>query len=252
MKVRRLGGTPPPPPPLVPFESDAIAWLDAESLVGVYANGDPVPTWTATINAANGSAAQSGVGAIPTFVANVDASGKPGISFNGSSHYMILGDAWKLPPAGQWTLYVVALRSNSAAGQIYIRWGSATIGSYAIQASTSGRTLWVVGNTSSPFITNPTFNLADRKVLLLVNRDAGTGFDRYINNVSGGSNASNGASVSAVRPLLGAQWGDESEGSVGSFTAMTIQAVLAYSTVHTATERAAVHAFLYDRYGVVP
>jgi hypothetical protein len=244
---RRLGGE------IVPYQADAIGWLDALSLVeDGLANGDPVTTWTSRFNAATASGAQSGVGAIPTFVANVDASGKPGVSFNGTSDYMILGDAWKLPPAGKYTLYLVARRSSTASTSVF-SWASTTVasGGTVVSFVSSSQTGFRVGGTASPNLASTWANNL-RAVATLTNVDAGAGFRAHVNATEVFTTGSNGSTTSATRPLLGARWTDEVETGAGLYLNGTIQAVLAYSTEHGATERATVHAFLYDRYGVAP
>ena len=244
---RRLGG-------LVPFQADAIGWLDAMSLVEAgLANGDPVTAWASRFNPATASASQAGVGAIPTFVANVDSSGKPGVSFNGTSHFMVLGDAWKLPSNGKYTLYTVVRRGGTASSTI-VGWYNQSanqVGFYVLFLSTD-RTFYGVGTSQNNTVTTPNFALNTRKVITLTNFDAGAGLSVHINNTQGFVNASNGTQSALTSPTMGARYATSAGTTVEQFMAGTIQCVLAYSTVHTATERVAVHTFLYDRYGVVP
>jgi hypothetical protein len=248
LKVRRrLAGE------LVPFEADAIAWLDSLSLLDDgLANGDPVTAWTSRINPTTASAAQSGVGLIPTLVADVDSSGKPGVSFNGTSHYMVLGDAWKLLPTSSYTTYVVVQRSSTAT-MLVLAWRDAAASANITQFQTTNRTIFAVGGSASIQIITPAFNSGERKVLTLLNYASTTaGFDAYINGVLGAATAPNGTGTpTTAAPLLGARFNLSFTG-IEAPLAGTVQSVLAYSTEHDATARAAVLAFLYDRYGVVP
>jgi hypothetical protein len=238
---------------LVPFESDAIAWLDAFSLIDDgLVDGDPVTNWTATINPVNGSAVQTGVGLIPTLDDDVDASGKPGVVFNGSSHYLLLGDGWKLSPTSSYTTYFVVRRNLTTTGVITAFRDDATNSNIHQLQGTNG-TIFAVGGTASAAITSPTMLVGERRILSILNfASPSSGFRVYINGSLAGTVAANLTNMPVSTPLLGARWVGPPFTSVQLWGAMTVQSLLVYNTEHDATARATVLAFLYSRYGVVP
>jgi hypothetical protein len=244
---RRLGGE------IVPYQADAVAWLDALTLVEAgLVNGDPVTAWTSRFNPLTASAAQVGVGAIPALVANVDATGKPGVSFNGSSHFMTLGDAWKLSPTANWTKYIVVRRSSTGTSAM-MGWntGTTAVGYNYNFVITGGNTHnWTIGGTFSGNISSPTYPNGTRRVVTVTNPSA-SGYSVHFNAAEAYTVGSNGSTTSTAQPLLGARW---ATGNTAQelFLNGTIQGVLAYNAAHDATQRAAVLDFLYARYGVTP
>jgi hypothetical protein len=243
LKVRRrLAGE------LVPYEADAIAWLDAFSLLDDgLVNSDPVSAWTSRINAATASASQSGVGAIPSFATNVDGTGKPGVVFDGVGNYLTLGNTWKLGHTTNWTQYIVVRRSSALTKAIG-GWSAGTGGTYLFQFVATASHNWTVASTFSGNLASPSFANGDRKIAT-VTSPAGGGFSVHVNATQAFTTGSKGTTVSTTQPILGARWA-----TGGTATELwlqgTVQAALAYGVAHDATQRAAVLAFLADRYGV--
>jgi hypothetical protein len=256
MKVRRRLGAappPPPPPPLVPFQSDAIAWLDAFQLIDDgLVDGDPVTNWTATINPVNGSAVQTGVGVIPSLSDDVDGSGKPGVVFNGSNDFMFLGDAWKLLSTQGYSIYI-AVRRNAAVNRAFFAWrDDPTNNSIAGQFAGSGRANGVVGGTVSSAGPTNLFLSGDRRIFSMVNFSA-AGFDVFVNADASGGAATNATGVATLSgPILGGRLAGPGYTTLDQAMPCTVQCMLVYSTEHDAAAQTTVLNFLYNRYGVVP
>jgi hypothetical protein len=236
---------------IVPFEADALAWLDAFSLVeDGLTNGAPVPAWTSRFNSATASASQSGSSAIPSFSTDVDGTGKPGVVFDGIGNYLTLGNAWKLAYTTSWTQYIVVRRSSNATKAI-TGWSVGTGGSYLYQfVSSVGNVAhnYSVASTFSLNITSPSFTTGARKIMT-VTSPAGGGYSVHTNADQAFTTGSKGTTISATQPLMGARWA--TGGLVPEFFLQgTIQCSLAYGVAHDTAQRTAVLAFLADRYGV--
>jgi hypothetical protein len=244
---RRLAGE------LVPYEADAIAWLDAFSLLddGLI-NGDPVETWTSRINPATGSASQAILASRPTLSTDVDATGTPGVVFDGLAHFLELGAVWKQAPSGPWTQYVVVRRSSTASSWIF-GWASATRltgGFYHQMVTTTQNNFQVGANFSGNLATG--FSSGQRKIIALRNDASPAGYNASIDDVDYYTLASSTAPglASATSPTLSARWTDETATATGLRMQGTIQSVLTYGVAHDATQRTAVIAFLEARYAV--
>jgi hypothetical protein len=180
----------------------------------------------------------------------VDATGTPGVVFDGLAHFLELGNAWKLGHTTSWTHYIVVRRSSNATKAI-TGWSVGTGGSYLYQFVSSVGNLahnYSVASTFSGNITSPTFLTNTRKIIT-VTSPAGGGYSVHTNATQAFTTGSKGTTVSTTQPLLGARW------ATGGLTQElwlqgTIQSVLAYSVAHDATERTAVLAFLEARYAV--
>lgn len=243
LKVRRrLAGE------LVPYEADAIAWLDAFSLLDDgLVNNDPVETWTSRINPATASAGQAILAARPLLSTDVDGTGKPGVVFDGADDWFELGNAWKLGHTTSWTQYIVVRRSSTLTKAI-AGWSAGTGGTYLFQFVATTSHNWTVASTFSGNLASPSFANGDRKIAV-VTSPAGGGFSVHINATQAFTTGSKGTTVSTTQAILGARWA-----TGGTATELwlqgTVQSVLAYGVAHDATQRTAVLAFLANRYGV--
>jgi hypothetical protein len=232
----------------IPFREDIIGWLDSEDLKGKYSDLAPVTYWPSRVNKNTASARQNAVGSIPTFSVDVDGTGKAGVLFS-TNQSLILDPDWKLPPGGEYTLYVVVKRLDSLTRSV-LNAGSTTLlnAQYRMSFVSNGINC-AVGGDSSGNVTN-VWPLPQRAVGVIRNRDAFAGFSVHVNGAQVFENTTNGDQTSAVRPLLGGRWTTETETGIGQTLNGIVQSVLVYDEAHSDTQIAEVLDFLYWRYKV--
>jgi hypothetical protein len=246
----------------VPFEEEAFSFLDVFKLYyeGFQFN-DPIEVWPNLIDNPDGDASQSTTASQPVFLVNANSTRVPGLLFDGLTtvHYE-LGDAWKLPPKGPWTMYF-ALRRNNSATRLISSWTNAAANNniaYAVSHVSTGRTNYSINNIFSgniPLQVNNdaiySFVTNQRRVLSITKRED-NGYTVCIDNLLLYQTDTDGTiTTPTVQPLLGARW--DATGLVKElFLHSTMLGIIGYNTAHDATKRDQVFDFLFDRYQINP
>jgi hypothetical protein len=245
----------------VPFEEEAISFLDVFKLYyDGFQFGDPIEVWENSLGDGAGNATQMTLASQPTFLLNANASQVPGVLFDGltTQHYE-LGDAWKVPKEGPWTIYI-ALRRNNSVSRVITSWSNTSSSniSYAAGHVSTTRTNYNINGIFSG--NQPTHTLTDnfyshvtnqRRTLAITKRE-NNGYTVHIDNLLLYQINTDGTIITpTVAPLLGARWnaaGTEKE----SFLHSTVIGALLYETAHDNVKRDQVFDFLFDRYAITP
>jgi len=247
---------------VVPFADDVIAFLDAFKLLSDgFRTNDPVEVWPDAFGDPNAAATQPTVASRAAFQSNVESTGIPGLFFDGTADYYTLGDTWKLPKQGPWTLYA-ALRRNSAVSLAQITWATlnapnATV--YALYLISTARSLYTANGITTNivpvhvgiaddyyFMSNNT-----RRVFTITKRENG-GYSSHINNLMLFQTQADGTvTTPTVSPLLGARI-NAAGTAIDNFATSTFHSILVYNGAHTKEQRDAVNQFLASRYAITP
>jgi hypothetical protein len=247
---------------IVPFENEAFSFLDAFKLLNEgYVTNDPVEVWTNSLDVEDGEAYQLTLASQPKFIEDANSTGIPGLLFDGlTTVHMELGNAWRLPENGPWTVYF-ALRRNNSTSRIISSWTNAAANNniaYAMLHVSTGRTNYSTNNIFSgnlPLQVNNdaiySFVTNQRRVLSITKRED-NGYTVCIDNLLLYQTDADGTiTTPTVQPLLGTRWnstGDAKE----LFLHSTMLGVLGYNAAHDAAKRDEVSQFLFDRYTITP
>jgi hypothetical protein len=248
--------------PLMPFIEEAFSFLDAYKLLSDgFRTDDAVETWDNALALSDGDANQTTVAARAIFQTNANSTGVPGLFFQGTQEHYELGNAWRLPKQGPWTMYFV-LRRNAIASRAINSWSdAANINTSAYQNSliSAARTNYDTngvfsGNLLEHVNTCPVYSFVNgqRRVLSISKRLNG-GYSVYIDNLLlYQTNADNPNTLTPIKqPLLGARWnstGLEKE----IFSISTMMSVMGFNSYHDASKINEVNNFLFNRYAVTP
>jgi hypothetical protein len=247
--------------PLMPLIEEAFSYLDAYKLLSEgFRTDDAVETWANALALSGGDAVQLTVAARASFQTDANGSGLPGLLFDGTDDHYELGNAWKLPKQGPWTMYF-ALRRNSTNTRSIATWQNASGTNntpYALNFVSASRTNHTYnaifsGNILENVGTDPVYSFAqNQRRLLTITKREDDGYSVFIDNLLLFQTDTDGvATIPAVQPLLGARWNSTGTAKE-TFTQSTIMGVLGYNAAHDVSKRAAVSEYAFDRYAITP
>jgi hypothetical protein len=247
---------------IVPFENEALAFLDVFNLLDQgYQNNDPIEVWNNFLGDPDGNAVQLTLASQPTFLTNANSTGIPGVLFDGlTTQHFELNDAWKVPKQGPWTMYF-ALRRNSTFTRAIATWSNAAANNniaYGILHVSAARTNYNLNNVFSGnillHVLSDSFysHITNQRRVISVTKREDNGYTVHIDNLLLFQTDADGTiTTPTVSPLLGARW-DSTGLAKELFLHSTMMGALLYETAHDNTKRNRLFDFLFDRYAITP
>lgn len=226
---------------------DSIAglkfWFKADAITALV-DGDPLTTWedshTTNVDATQATAAKKPL--YKTAILNA----LPVVRFDGVDDVMALATAIALGP--DYTLFVVGKAPTGFAASPGLANMDTTNRIFQFRYNSTGTGMEHIGFNTAPAAFTDTQTATATAFNVLTAQRAALVVDTYVNGTSGGSTASTGTNVSTTvdRSL----WLGTNFGATNGFLNGDIAEVCLYGSSLSAGDRATVHTYIQDKYGI--